>query len=63
MRLSEQAKLAYLQEKIKDFKRHERSGWIAFIIGVVLAVIGFGFSDLIGLGGTMMGVGGILSLL
>lgn len=58
--LSEEARLVYLQEKIKDAKRHERSGWIAFIVGVIFAVIGFGFSDLIGLGGTLIGVAGII---
>lgn len=58
--MSEQARLIYLQEKIKEAKGRERSGWIAFIIGVVFAVMGFGFSDFLGQGGTLMGIGGIL---
>jgi len=39
--LSEQAKLALLQGKIKDAKNHERSGNIFSTLGIILTAIGF----------------------
>jgi len=39
--LSEQAKLTYLQEKIKEARFMGRLGWIIFILGG--AVVGIGF--------------------
>jgi hypothetical protein len=41
--LSEQAKLTFLQEKIKDAKNRERSGHIFGLCGIILAVVGFTF--------------------
>lgn len=39
--MSEQAKLAYLQEKIQDAKSHEKSGNIWACVGIGVAVVGF----------------------
>jgi uncharacterized membrane protein YeaQ/YmgE (transglycosylase-associated protein family) len=39
--LSEAAKIALLQEMMKDAKRNERGGLAACIIGVILSVAGF----------------------
>ena len=39
--MSEQAKLTYLQEKIKEARFMGRLGWIIFILGG--AVVGIGF--------------------
>ena len=59
--MSEQAKLAYLQEKIKDAKGHERGGMIVFVIGVFVTAIGFGLNPLIGSNaGIPMEVGGLI---
>ena len=58
--LSEQAKLIYLQERIKEAKEREKSGRITFIVGVVLATIGFGLGGILGLGGTLIGMLGVL---
>jgi hypothetical protein len=60
--LSEQAKLVYLQERIRDTKRRERGGLASFVIGVILAAVGFGLNDprFLGLGGTLMGIGGVI---
>jgi len=41
LRLSEAAKIALLQEVIREAKRNERGGFLVCIIGVVLAVAGF----------------------
>ncbi|MEM3551885.1 MAG: zinc ribbon domain-containing protein [Conexivisphaerales archaeon] len=59
--MSEQAKLIYLQEKIKEAKGRERSGMIAFIAGVIVASIGFALGEVLGEGWTLMGIGGILA--
>lgn len=39
--MSEAAKIALLQEAMKEAKRNERGGFIACIVGVVVAVAGF----------------------
>jgi type III secretory pathway component EscS len=39
--LSEAAKIALLQEAMKEAKRNERGGFVACIVGVVVAVAGF----------------------
>jgi len=54
--LSEQAKLIYLQERIKEAKREEKWGMIAFVSGVAFAIIGFE----LGVRGTLIGILGIL---
>ena len=41
LKLSEAAKIALLQEVIRESKRNERGGFLVCIIGVVLAVAGF----------------------
>ena len=41
MHLSEQARVAFLQEKIKDAKGQSRSNFILGIVGLVLASFGF----------------------
>jgi len=37
--LSEQAKLAYLQERIKEAKRNEWAGTLIFVIGMILILL------------------------
>ena len=39
--MSEQAKVAYLQEKIKQAKRNERFGIAFFIFGIILVIFSF----------------------
>jgi len=39
--LSEMAKIALLQEVIREAKRNERAGFIVCIIGIIVAVAGF----------------------
>jgi hypothetical protein len=39
--MSDQAKLVYLREKINAIIPKERSGWIAFILGLIAAIVGF----------------------
>ena len=39
--MSEAAKIALLQEVMKEAKRNERAGFIVCIIGVIVAVAGF----------------------
>lgn len=59
--LSEKAKLAYLQEKIKEAKGLERGGLLICVLGVVLAIAGFGFGSFFEQGAaTLAEVGGIL---
>lgn len=44
--MSEAAKIALLQEVMKEAKRNERGGFIVCIVGVVLAVAGFSTTSL-----------------
>jgi hypothetical protein len=46
--LSEAAKIALLQEAMKEAKRNERGGFVACIVGVVVAVAGFSTTWLAG---------------
>jgi len=39
--LSEAAKIALLQEVMREAKRNERAGFVACIVGVILTVAGF----------------------
>ena len=39
--LTEQAKIAYLQEKIKEVSKKKRSGWISTAVGFILAIMGY----------------------
>jgi len=57
--LSEEAKIAYLQEKIKESRGNQKGGWTLFILGIVDSVIGFGFEPILGQYGTFMGIAGI----
>jgi hypothetical protein len=41
LKLSEAAKIALLQEVMREAKRNERGGLVACIVGVVVAVAGF----------------------
>jgi hypothetical protein len=59
LRLSEQAKLTYLQEKIKEARSAQKGGWILFILGLADSVIGFGLSPVSGQVGILMGIVGI----
>lgn len=46
--MSEAAKIALLQEMMRDAKRNERGGLVACIVGVVVAVAGFSTLPLAG---------------
>ena len=62
--MSEEAKLAYLQEKIKEAKRGERSGTILSVVGIFAVAIGFGLIPHIGaIAGTFIGVGGLIAII
>ena len=39
--LSEETRVADLQEKMRNAKRKERGGWVIFIIGLILVALGF----------------------
>ena len=42
--MSEEAKVAYLQEKINEAKSRGRDAFILFIVGLILSFIAFDFS-------------------
>jgi len=44
--MSEAAKIALLQEVLREAKRNERSGLVACIVGVIVSVAGFSTSSL-----------------
>ncbi|MCW4009955.1 MAG: zinc ribbon domain-containing protein [Candidatus Bathyarchaeota archaeon] len=44
--MSEEAKLAYLQEKINDVKRNERTGALGIVMGGVFVGVGIVFNAL-----------------
>ena len=48
LNLSDMAKIALLQEVVRDVKRYERSGFIACIVGIVMSVAGFSTTSLSG---------------
>jgi type III secretory pathway component EscS len=48
LNLSEAARIALLQEVMKDAKRNERAGLVACIVGVVVSVAGFSTTSLAG---------------
>jgi len=43
--LTEQAKMASQEEKIKEGTGKERAGWIFFAIGLIVSLIGYFFYD------------------
>lgn len=57
--MSEEERLVYLN-KIKDFKKRERNGYIEFILGIIIFILGFGFISVIYLGGAWIGVAGLI---
>jgi zinc-ribbon domain len=57
--LSETAKVALLQEVMREAKRNERSGLALCIIGVIVAVAGFSTTSLVP-NGSNLGVIGIV---
>jgi hypothetical protein len=59
LRLSEAAKIALLQEVMREAKRNERGGFLVCIVGVVLAVAGFSTASLVG-NGFNLGILGIV---
>ena len=64
--MSEQTKLIYLQERIREARESENIGGMLFIIGIVLAIIGFiefelsGIIEDMGLGWILIGILGII---
>ena len=58
--MSEQVKLAYLQEKIKDATKKQRSGWTAVVFGLVAAIVGFWLHPLGIQNGIAFGILGII---
>lgn len=58
--MSEQARVAYLEERIRDAKREERTGTIVLFFGVILAGFGFSVGSNFGLDGTWAEILGIL---
>ena len=58
--MSEEAKLVYLQEKLDEAKKRERSGWWAFIIGLIFAVFGYVFIDFQPTGGILLIICGVV---
>jgi hypothetical protein len=60
--LSEEAKLAYIQERMKETKGNERIASVASMFGMILALVGFMFSDsrFLGTCGIWIGVLGII---
>jgi uncharacterized membrane protein YeaQ/YmgE (transglycosylase-associated protein family) len=59
LNLSEAARIALLQEVMREAKRNERGGLVTCIVGVVVAVAGFSTTSLTGISFNL-GVVGIL---
>lgn len=47
--LSEAAKIALLQEVMREAKRNERGGLVACIVGIIVSVAGFSTTSLVGI--------------
>jgi hypothetical protein len=61
--LSEEAKIAYIQERLKEVRRGERNGSIWGIFGAVLLGVGIGFSSILGQSTWILEACGILLFL
>jgi len=60
--LSDEAKLVYIQERMKETKRREQIASVCLMLGMILAIAGFVFSDprFLGMNGIWIGVLGII---
>lgn len=60
--MSNEAKLVYIQEKMRETKRRERTAYVGAILGMGLAVVGFVLSDprFLSTSGIVLGVIGII---
>ena len=58
--MSDQAKLTYLRDKINAIIPKERSGWIAFVLGLAAAIVGFWIKPLGAENGIVFGILGTI---
>lgn len=61
--MSEEAKIAYIQERLREVRSNERYGTILGLIGALMTGIGFALSSVLGQSMWIVGVLGILLII